>query len=92
MQEIGDIFGTWPSIGDMATDLRRKYDTVLAWRIRKRIPEDAWTDVIVAAAKRGRELTVGDILVCNAQIKKRGRAAHKVKRIRRAKRAEALAI
>lgn len=82
MQAIHDIFGVWPSVGVMATELERGYDTVLAWRTRGRIPEDAWTDVIGAAAKRGAQLSIAQIVAANAPIKKRGRAAHKVKKLR----------
>lgn len=89
MQVIQDIFGIWPSVSVMADDLGRGYDTVLAWRTRGRIPEDAWTDVIAAAEKRGHALTAGDILVCNATMKKRG-WPRKIRSIRR-KRAEARA-
>lgn len=82
MQEIGDIFGVWSSVGAMATDLRRKYDAVLAWRIRGRIPEDAWEDVIAAAARRGAHISLAQILELNAPMKKRGRPSHKVRAIR----------
>ena len=90
MQAIHDIFGLWPSVGVMASELERGYDTVLAWRTRGRIPEDAWDDVIAAASKRGTQLSIGQIVAANAPIKKRGRAAHKVRKIR-AKRNEARA-
>lgn len=57
----------------MAMDLNRPYDTVLAWKLRKRIPEDAWPDVIAAAAKRGHALTLADILAVNTPPGRRGR-------------------
>lgn len=82
MQAIHDIFGLWPSVGVMATELERGYDTVLAWRTRGRIPEDALEDVVAAAAKRGIGLSIAQIIAANAPIKKRGRAAHKVRKIR----------
>jgi len=87
MQAKDDIFSLWPSISAMADDLGRGYDTVLAWRSRKRIPEDAWPDVIDAAAKRGHTITAGDIFERNAAPKKRG-WPRKVRKIR-PKRAEA---
>jgi hypothetical protein len=90
MQAKVDIFGIWDSVGDMAEGLERKYDTVLAWRTRGRIPEDAWTDVIAAALNRGVILTVTQILEFNTPIKKRGKPPSKVKGIR-VKRAEARA-
>lgn len=74
MQEIHDIFQIWgDSVTPMAADLGRPYDTVLAWKLRGRIPEDAWQDVIEAAAKRGSAITVVDILAVNKKLGKRGR-------------------
>lgn len=90
MQAIHDIFGIWPSVSVMATELDRGYDTVLAWRTRQRIPEDSLNDVVQGAAKRGVNLTREQILEANAPIKKRGRPAHKVRKIR-ARRTEARA-
>jgi len=66
----------------MAKALSRKYDTVLAWRTRGRIPEDAWTDVIAAAQIRGVMITVAQILEFNTPIKKRGKPPSKIKVLR----------
>lgn len=84
-----DIFGIWANIGQMADSLSKKYDTVLAWRIRGRIPEDAWEEVIAAAAQRGTTLTAAQLLELNAPMKKRGKPPQKpVKR----RRSEARAV
>lgn len=83
MQALRDIFGIWSSIRNMADDLNRPYDTVLAWRIRKRIPEDAWQDVIDAAKRRGKNLTVAQILTWNAPLGRRGRVRTKPIRVKR---------
>lgn len=83
MQEIGDIFGIWKnSIREMSTDLDRGYDTVLAWRTRGRIPEDAWDAVISAARRLGHQITATDLLALNRTPKQRGRPAHKPRRKR----------
>lgn len=82
MQAIHDIFGIWDSVRAMSEALERKYDTVLAWRTRGRIPEDAWTDVIAAALKRGVTITVAQILEFNTPLKKRGKRPSKPKAIR----------
>lgn len=78
MQELRDIFGLWDSIGSLASAINRKYDTVLAWRIRGRIPEDAWGDVVAAATKIGKELTISDLYRVNGPMGKRGRAPRKI--------------
>lgn len=85
MQAIEDIFTAFGTVHQLADELGRKYDTVLAWRTRGRIPEDAWADVIAAARKRGIELTAGQILEFNTPMKKRGKPPkHKAIRARRA--------
>ncbi len=89
MQAIQDIFRIWgDSVSPMAADLGRPYDTVLAWKIRKRIPEDAWQDVIAAAAKRGRSITLDDILAVNKPLGKRGKRPASSRKIRARKRPE----
>lgn len=73
MQALRDIFEIWDSIGEMAKGVRRPYDTVLAWKLRGRIPEDAWRDVINAAALHKVRLTVEQIMAVNEPVKQRGR-------------------
>lgn len=82
MQAISDIFEAFESVPSMATALGRKYDTVLAWRLRSRIPEDAWDDVVAALAQLGHVVTADKIRSLNAPMKPRGRPAHKVVPIR----------
>ena len=89
MQAIQDIFRIWgESVTPMAQDLGRPYDTVLAWRTRGRIPEDAWQDVIDAAAKRGRTITVADILAVNGALGKRGKRPGPSRKMKTRKRPE----
>ena len=73
MQAVQDIFRIWPSVRQMADGIGREYDTVLRWRLRGRIPEDSWGEVIRAAAEAGVELTAENLLVVNAPLKERGR-------------------
>lgn len=73
MQGIEDIFDAWPTIGALAAAVGREYDAVLAWKLRRRIPEDAWDDVSLAAKNIGISLTPERIRQMNAPIKKRGR-------------------
>lgn len=90
MQASLDIFAIWPSPSALATDIRQKPDTVFRWTKRKRIPEDAWSEVIEAAARRGTVIDASDLLAFNAPMKKRGRPAHKIRKMR-GKRPEARA-
>lgn len=60
----------------MAADLGEKPDTVLRWRLRRRIPEHAWEQVIQRAALRGQLLTASQLLSFNAPMKRRGRVSH----------------
>lgn len=73
MQAIDDIFGIWPSLGEMAKDLGQIEDTVYRWKMRGRIPEDVWPTVIEKAAAREQLVTASQIMRFNAPIKKRGR-------------------
>lgn len=73
MQALQDIFALWPSIREMADALNEKSDTVLRWRIRGRIPEDAWPRLIEQAAFRDITVTANDLMTLNAPMKKRGR-------------------
>lgn len=73
MQGLQDIFGRWPSISALAEDINENYDTVLRWRIRGRIPEDAWPKLIERSAANNDPVTAEDLLAFNAPIKKRGR-------------------
>lgn len=82
MQAVQDIFQIWPSVRQMAEGIGREYDTVLRWRIRGRIPEDSWDDVIRAAAAADVQITADQLLAINAPMKQRGRPRLKRRRAR----------
>lgn len=48
----------WPKIADLAADLGKPYPTVAAWKQRGRIPADYDLDIIAAAKRRGKRLTL----------------------------------
>jgi len=52
MQVIGDIFGLWDSLANMARELGIEYQTVAKWSQRGRIPPESWPAVIEAAKRR----------------------------------------
>ena len=56
MKTHREIIELWPSIGDLAKDLRQKYNTVYMWWKRDSIPPDLWVAVVHAA--RDRDLPV----------------------------------
>jgi hypothetical protein len=61
MQVIDDIFRIWPTISELARDINRAYPSVCKWKQRRRIPQEAWADVIEAARARRRRLTLRDL-------------------------------
>lgn len=71
MQELLDIFEIWPSIKEMAADLNEKYDTVKRWRNRRRIPSDAWPQIIEKAARREQLVTANQLLAFNNAPRRR---------------------
>lgn len=52
------IISLWPSMSELAADLRKPYSTVNAWKQRGRIPAKFDLDLIEAANKRGAALTL----------------------------------
>jgi hypothetical protein len=73
MQAIQDIFDIWPSINEMAFDLKQLPDTVYRWKKRRYIPVDVWPTVIETAAKREVLVTAAQLLHLNSAAKPRGR-------------------
>lgn len=55
------IFRIWPTLAELASDLGKPYPTVASWWRRGRIPPEAFDDVIEAAGKRGRVLTLEEL-------------------------------
>lgn len=81
VQGIQDIFTkVWPSVRALAEDINEEYDTVLRWRLKKRIPQDAWPKVIAKSAARNQPITADQLLSLCAPMKQRGRPAHKRRR------------
>jgi hypothetical protein len=77
MGSINSIFSIWPDLGEMASALGQKPDTVYRWKRSGRIPETAWMQVISAAAHRERLLTIKDLYEANRPARQRGKPAHK---------------
>lgn len=55
------IFDLWPSLKALADDLHKPYQTVAAWKQRRRIPADHDLDLIAAAGRRGATLTLEEL-------------------------------
>lgn len=47
----------WPSVIELANDLKEKPDTVKKWRTRNSIPSSKWKDLLKAAKKRKIKIT-----------------------------------
>ena len=58
MEHISHI---WPRMVDLAHDLGRPYPTVAAWKQRGRIPANYDLDLIAAAHRRGKSLTLEEL-------------------------------
>lgn len=58
MQHIRHI---WPTVKDIADDLGIPYTTAHSWGVRGRIPADYDLDLIEAARKRGKRLTLEEL-------------------------------
>jgi hypothetical protein len=48
-----DVFQAWPTVADLARDLKVPYQTAAAWLRRKSIPSRYWSALIDSAAQRG---------------------------------------
>ncbi|WP_409202455.1 carph-isopro domain-containing protein [Sulfitobacter sp. W074] len=55
---MNEILNIWPTMADLAKDIGKPYSTVAAWKARGKIPADHDFDLIEAAEKRGRALTL----------------------------------
>jgi hypothetical protein len=51
----------WPTVKEMSEDLGIPYTTVHSWARRGRIPADHDLDLIEAAARRGKSLTLAEL-------------------------------
>ncbi|MDT1061173.1 hypothetical protein RM190_04830 [Paracoccus sp. CPCC 101403] len=58
MEHISHI---WPTLAELAEDLGKPYPTVAAWKHRGRIPSDYDFDLIAAAERRGKMLTLEEL-------------------------------
>ena len=53
-----NIMSIWPTTKALADDLGVPYTTAHSWKARGRVPADWDLDLIAAAAKRGKRLTL----------------------------------
>lgn len=73
MEHLSHLSHIWKKIADMASDLGVPYTTAHSWAARRRVPADRDLDLIAAAKKRGKKLTLEDL--ANARREKRSEAA-----------------
>lgn len=55
------IFALWPTTADLASDLEVPYTTAASWRARGSIPAKHDLDLVAAAVRRGKTLSLEDI-------------------------------
>jgi hypothetical protein len=65
VQALGDIFELFDGPTGLASEIGEKADTVLRWKIRSRIPDHAWGSVIRAVERRGKQLSLSQLLAMN---------------------------
>lgn len=71
MQALGDIFELFDGPTGLASEIGEKADTVLRWKLRGRIPDHAWDGVIRAVRRRGKQLSLGELLAMNTPKRNR---------------------
>lgn len=69
------IFTLWPSVAALASDLRKPYPTVHAWKQRGSIPARYDAQLIAAAAARGETLTLQMLADARARSEQKDDAA-----------------
>jgi hypothetical protein len=62
MQNVADIFASWPSDAELARDLGVPYPTISAWKQRGSIPSPYWWHITRAAKARGLSEITADLL------------------------------
>jgi hypothetical protein len=65
MRALVDIFGIWDSLGDLAREIGRKYNTVCKWQQAGRIPPEHWDAVIGAARRKNVVITTAQLARLN---------------------------
>ncbi|MEA1674077.1 hypothetical protein [Nitrospirillum sp. BR 11163] len=50
---FADIISMWPSMADLARDIRASHGAVRVMKVRGRIPDEYWQDLVAGASRRG---------------------------------------
>lgn len=58
MNSFADVVNAWGTAANFATALKIPYPTAAAWRARNSIPANRWRDVVEAAERDGKAITV----------------------------------
>lgn len=53
MESFNDVIGLWPSLPELAADLKVPYERAAQWRKRNSIPARHWARLIEVAQERG---------------------------------------
>lgn len=68
------IIAIWPTLSDLAADLRKPYTTIQSWQQRGSIPARYDLELIEAAKGRGAELTLQQLAEMRAASTHQGAA------------------
>lgn len=70
MRTIDDVFNQWDTLTAMAADVGWSRDAVEKWKERQRIPSDAWSSLIGALKRKGKELTSDRLLAMHERARR----------------------
>lgn len=65
------VFDCWPTVAQMAKELKKPYTTVASWKARGSTPARHDIEIVEAARARGGQLTLEQIASARAQQHKR---------------------
>jgi hypothetical protein len=69
---FADIIARWPSLTEFASDIGVPYGVAKTWRLRHRIPVDAWPAILSASRRRGLGVTADHLVQIIAEGLKNG--------------------
>lgn len=70
MSKLDEVFSAWATTKEMANDLDWGLAAVEKWKERKRIPSDAWPDLIRALKRKGKNIGAAELLAMHTRNKR----------------------
>lgn len=70
MRTFDDVFNAWETLTAMAADVDRTRAAVEKWKERQSIPSDAWSSLIQALRRKGKDLTSDQLLAMHERARR----------------------